>query len=41
MNSTESIGDWCKVKVLGSGGFGIVTLWKNKFDQSMVGEYIT
>ncbi|XP_049767760.1 inhibitor of nuclear factor kappa-B kinase subunit alpha isoform X2 [Schistocerca cancellata] len=26
----SELGDWLKQRVLGSGGFGVVTLWKNK-----------
>lgn len=29
-SAAESIGEWKKDKVLGSGGFGIVVLWRNK-----------
>ncbi|XP_050089110.1 inhibitor of nuclear factor kappa-B kinase subunit beta [Anopheles aquasalis] len=30
------IGDWCREKRLGSGGFGVVTLWRNKLTQQTV-----
>lgn len=32
------IGDWYRQKKLGSGGFGVVTLWKNQKTQQYVGE---
>uniref|UniRef100_A0A182SDM2 IkappaB kinase n=1 Tax=Anopheles maculatus TaxID=74869 RepID=A0A182SDM2_9DIPT len=30
------IGDWCREKRLGNGGFGVVTLWRNKQTQQAV-----
>uniref|UniRef100_A0AAG5DU63 IkappaB kinase n=1 Tax=Anopheles atroparvus TaxID=41427 RepID=A0AAG5DU63_ANOAO len=30
------IGDWCREKRLGNGGFGVVTLWRNKQSQQTV-----
>uniref|UniRef100_A0A2M4A6D7 IkappaB kinase n=1 Tax=Anopheles triannulatus TaxID=58253 RepID=A0A2M4A6D7_9DIPT len=30
------IGDWCREKRLGSGGFGVVTLWRNKTTKQTV-----
>ncbi|XP_053662658.1 inhibitor of nuclear factor kappa-B kinase subunit beta [Anopheles marshallii] len=30
------IGDWCREKRLGNGGFGVVTLWRNKQTQQTV-----
>lgn len=32
------IGDWYRERKLGSGGFGLVTLWKNKKTQKCVGK---
>ena len=32
------IGDWYREKQLGTGGFGIVTLWKNKKSNQAVGK---
>ncbi|XP_058450565.1 inhibitor of nuclear factor kappa-B kinase subunit alpha [Malaya genurostris] len=32
----SSIGDWYREKRLGSGGFGVVTLWKNQQTKEMV-----
>lgn len=34
------VGPWEKDRVLGTGGFGIVTLWKNKVTQERVGKYL-
>ncbi|KAL1139041.1 hypothetical protein AAG570_009102 [Ranatra chinensis] len=34
--SEDKCGDWIKVSVLGSGGFGIVTLWENKINNKTV-----
>lgn len=34
------IGDWHRQKKLGSGGFGVVTLWKNQKTQQCVGKYV-
>lgn len=36
-NPTE-IGPWKRERVLGVGGFGIVTLWKNEEDDKMIGK---
>lgn len=34
------VGPWEKDRVLGTGGFGIVTLWKNKVNQERVGKHL-
>lgn len=34
------VGPWEKDRVLGTGGFGIVTLWKNKVTQERVGKHL-
>lgn len=37
---TEVHKPWVKEKVLGTGGFGTVTLWKNDNTGETIGEYI-
>lgn len=34
------LGSWCRDRVLGTGGFGIVTLWKNNKTSQRVGKNI-
>lgn len=33
----EFIGDWIRERVLGSGAFGVVTLWKNSTTGDTIG----
>lgn len=34
----EIIGDWLRERVLGSGAFGIVTLWRNSLTNEKLGK---
>lgn len=36
----EVYGSWEKDRVLGCGGFGTVTLWKNSVNDDMIGKVI-
>jgi hypothetical protein len=33
------IGVWVREQVLGSGGFGVVTLWRNTEKGNLIGKY--
>lgn len=33
----QTVGLWCKESVLGKGGFGVVTQWKNMNTGEMIG----
>lgn len=36
-NEPEILGDWTRERVLGCGGFGVVTLWKNEKTNDKIG----
>lgn len=38
MGESSSLGPWCRLKVLGRGGFGLVTLWRNQITDEHIGE---
>ena len=37
LEDPKILGSWVHERILGSGGFGIVSLWKNKQDEFTVG----
>lgn len=37
----QNIEDWSKERILGSGGFGIVTLWKNNVTEEFIGWFLS
>lgn len=39
MIETTQIGEWQKISDLGSGAFGIVSLWKNNSSNDFVGKH--
>lgn len=38
MDGPNEIGDWKKILDLGSGAFGIVSLWKNSVNSDYIGK---
>lgn len=40
MNEIRNVGDWLKVADLGSGAFGVVSLWRNEKTNESVGKLI-
>lgn len=36
----KEVGPWKKIKILGSGGFGQVTLWYNPTTSQRIGECV-
>lgn len=36
----KKIGDWEKLRALGAGGFGEVTLWKNCTTGNQIGKFL-